>query len=289
MFGYVTIDKPELKVKDFITYKAYYCGLCKLIGREHTQLCRATLNYDCSFLYVLLSGLQDSRPIYKQERCPSRPFSKKPCVYDTGGEYAAAINVLLSVKNIEDAAADGSAKCKLISPIYRRVFLRAKQNYADVAKLIEDSLNELYKLESQSSSDIDNVSDVFAQLLGGIFKAPGSSPRAMYRLGYNIGRWIYLIDAYEDIEEDYKKKNYNPFICKFGEEVASDKYKIAGADAEFNLKCSLAGAGEAFSLLDMPKNKEIIENIIYSGMYKRTDCALKGHKPTKNSSKFSDF
>ena len=35
MFGYVTVYKPELKIKDYSLYKGVYCTLCKRMGREY--------------------------------------------------------------------------------------------------------------------------------------------------------------------------------------------------------------------------------------------------------------
>ena len=53
MFGYVNVYKDELKIKDYDTYRAYYCGLCKMLGKRHNALARLSLNYDLTFLAVL--------------------------------------------------------------------------------------------------------------------------------------------------------------------------------------------------------------------------------------------
>ena len=59
MFGYITICKPELKIKDFERYKAFYCGLCQELKEKYGMGGQMTLTYDMTFLVVLLSSLYE--------------------------------------------------------------------------------------------------------------------------------------------------------------------------------------------------------------------------------------
>jgi len=102
LFGYIAIDKPEMKLKEFETFRAYYCGLCRELGESYGQPVRFALSYDCAFLYVLAAAAADSRPAYAKKRCAASPFRKKPYAMDQGAAYAAAVNVLLAVGSLRD-------------------------------------------------------------------------------------------------------------------------------------------------------------------------------------------
>lgn len=123
-------------------------------------------------------------------------------------------------------------------------------------------------------------------------------------IGYNLGKWIYLLDAFDDMEEDAKNSRYNPFLCKknFKEEEIKGKEEkeevkevkegkeerkkreekediseLKGrirSRVEFNLIYSLDQIGKAYELLDTKNVKGLIENIIYLGMYKKTEKIL---------------
>ena len=80
------------------------------------------------------------------------------------------------------------------------------------------------------------------------------------QVGYYIGRWVYLIDAFDDIEKDRKSGNYNPFLlnnCSY-EKIKGDILMTAGE------------AAKAYELLDIRCFKGILENVIYDGLYYET-------------------
>ena len=56
MFGYVLINKEELKFKEYDVYKSYYCGLCQTLNNRSGRFAQLTLNYDMTFLQLLLTG-----------------------------------------------------------------------------------------------------------------------------------------------------------------------------------------------------------------------------------------
>ena len=276
MFGYISIDKPELKIKEYETFRAYYCGLCHGL-KEYSQKARMLLNYDCAFLFLLMEAMADRKPVYHPLRCAVHPLEKRTVVEHDGAEYAAAVNVMLGVWSLKDHAEDNrDPASRTAAAMLKKDYEKAKAKYPEVAEKIEENLRKLSAAEKQGETEIDRVADHFASLLGEIFAhaAGEDSRRQMRSLGYNLGRWIYLIDAYDDFEKDIKKGNYNPFAAKFGRE----KTDAMKENAEFHLMASAENACLAYDLLEIRRHDDILKNILYSGIYKKTEQILKGGK-----------
>lgn len=280
MFGYVFIDKPEMKIKDYAVFKCYYCGLCKALKREYDQMSRLVLNYDCAFLYVLAASLDESPAKWVKERCVSSPIKPKYYALDAGAEYAAAVNVMLAVQKYGDDIRDEKKPLSwTLARLYAGAYKKAKARFPKVAASIEQGLKALYALESQGTEDMDLVAHQFAQLLGDIFAGiGGGQERILKNMGYNIGRWIYLIDAYDDIEKDLKAGGYNPYIAKYGREKAADKKKYIQEEAAFSLNVTISQGIQAYDLLRIEKNKAILDNIMYHGLAFRTKNILDGNR-----------
>ena len=277
MFGYVNVYKPELKIKEWYTFKSYYCGLCHAIGDGCSQLLRLLLNYDCTFLYVLSGALSEEPAKLLQSRCPVSPLKKKVYSVDTGAEYAAAVNVMLAVEKLRDDRNDGFAPLSAAGvAALNRADKKARKMYPEIAEAIRTSIAELGEMErGERPKDTDRAADPFARLLQGIFGGIPNGPREpLLYMGYNLGRWIYLIDALDDMEKDAKSGNYNPYVEKFGREAVIKDRNNAAKEAEFGLIASLEAACGAYGLLDIKKNKGIIDNIMFGGLYKKTEQVL---------------
>lgn len=279
MFGYIFPDKPELKVKEFELFKAYYCGLCKAIGQCSGQLGRFVLNYDSSFLGMFLSSFNEGPEDIKIENCIAHPLARKPMIRGSSIlKYAADINIILAYYKLEDDYRDEKSIKSLslmgmLSSAYKKSILRNR----DKGMLIKKRLDELSELEKSSCKSIDQSAEPFSKLTEEIF-AYGpicenkNTERLLRWFGYNIGKWIYILDAYDDIEKDIKNQNFNPILNQFcynnGEAI--DFKDNVKENIMFTLTYTLGEASKAYELLDIRKNKEIIENIIYGGMYNKT-------------------
>jgi len=279
MFGYIVPDKPELKVKELDTFKGYYCGLCKQLKTSYTFFSRLFLNYDCTFLSLILDAVNEDMPQCNREACSFSPFHKK-CILRAGtSKYAAAINVLLAKNSIRDHIRDEKkfylfpAQLMLV-----RGYRKARRDYPNTAACIENALDRLNEMEESEESDIDRVSDVFAVMLSELTVSGAETEKIAFKhLGYHIGRWLYLIDAYDDLERDIKTKAYNPLIYRFqyySDEKLSAFRKRIDEDIRFNLYYSLSEAANAFELIAFKKNRALLENIIYMGLKKRTEQVL---------------
>jgi len=290
MFGYVVPDKSEMKIKEYELFRAYYCGVCKSMAKSLGPLCRFGLNYDAVFLGLFLSSINNEIVNLKKENCIANPFKKKWVVKNSKSlDYSADINILLTYyKLLDDWKDDRNYLARLAQIIVSPGFRRALSRNKEVQLHIKASLERLHELEEMKCESMDEAADPFGQLMKDIIRIGCQSEKhkqhkAIEWLAYNIGKWIYIIDAFDDIEKDIKKKSYNPLILQFkynDEAIGEFKNRIR-EDIKFNLIHTLAQAASAFELLDI-KNKNIIENILYLGMEKKTKAVLEGRSCQKD-------
>lgn len=266
MFGYVNIYKDELKVKDYKLWQSYYCGLCEALGKRYNQLIKLGLNYDMTFLAIVIGGIISENPEIKKKFCLLHPINKRykaksPIALD----YACDVSVVLTSEKLSDDINDD----KKLSAFFLRIpynlpFKKAKKHIC--ADKIKSHLSDLYKLEKENCRNIDKVADCFALLMADIMTPsfiPEEKRENLYKFGYNLGRWIYIIDALNDYEDDKKKNKYNPF-----EELNIE-------DVEFTLTYTLSQIGNIYKELDFKMNKALIENIIFLGLRLKQDQILK--------------
>lgn len=272
MFGYVRINKMDLTFREYEHYKAYYCGLCKYLKRNHTELSRMTINYDITFLIVLLSSIYQPSAQVFHEKCIVDPVKKKKHIINEITGYAASMNILLAYYKLEDDVNDeGDIKSRLVRRAYRKSFKTAYDKYPQKADFIKACLGELRSLEEDQSTSIDQTSNCFARLLEEIFDYKDDEYRDRLRkVGFNIGKYIYIMDAYEDLDEDLEKGRYNPFT-DYKDDREALKLRV-----DKLIGMTLSRLEEAILDLDIKVNKSIIDNIIYSGVYLRYKGLING-------------
>ena len=270
MFGYVRINKMDLTFREFDYYKGYYCGLCKYLKENHGEVSRLSLNYDITFLIVILTALYKLDSDITYERCIANPLKKKMRIVNEITEYAASMNILLSYYKLEDNLYDDNGiKDKLAYELYKGKLKKAYEKYPQKAEYIKQQLGNLRELEKQESKSIDKVSNTFGNLMGEIFVYKKDEYEQNLRnIGFNLGKYIYILDAYEDLEEDNNKGRYNPFIDYI------DKKEELKNKVDRLISMSLGMATKNIEQLNLEFNKSIIDNIIYSGVYLRYKSIL---------------
>ena len=270
MFGYVRINKMDLTFREFDYYKGYYCGLCKYLKENHGEVSRLSLNYDITFLILILTALYKLDSDITYERCIANPLKKKMRIVNEITEYAASMNILLSYYKLEDNLYDDNGiKDKLAYELYKGKLKKAYEKYPQKAEYIKQQLGNLRELEKQESKSIDKVSNTFGNLMGEIFVYKKDEYEQNLRnIGFNLGKYIYILDAYEDLEEDSKKGRYNPFIYYI------DKKEELKNKVDRLISMSLGMATKNIEQLNLEFNKSIIDNIIYSGVYLRYKSIL---------------
>lgn len=262
MFGYVRPLRSELKVKDDEGYKAAYCGLCHALSRQCGWAARYVLNYDFTFLALLL----DEEPGEScKRRCPAHPFKKRPCYHTAAMTLAAEESVILAYYKLLDTIHDEkgwkSVPARLGRLFLRRAYRKAASRRQDFDQNAAGCLKELAELEGGASTSLDRTADTFARLLAGAAPEKGepSRDRPLRELLYHLGRWIYLLDAYDDLAEDRAARRYNPIHARFGDQVDEEYLKTT-------LRHSLSLAQSAFQLLEATRWRELLENILYLGL-----------------------
>lgn len=265
MFGYVRINKMDLTFREYENYKGYYCGLCRYLKKNHGEISRLGLNYDITFLIILLTSLYKPNTKIIEETCIVSPFKKKKKIINEITEYAASMNIILCHHKLEDNLLDDKGiKDILAYNIYKGRLKLAYEKYSKKSEIIKEQMKLLNELEKEESSNIDMVSNTFGEIMGEIFSYKEDQYKDdLRRIGFNIGKYIYILDAYEDLEEDYKKGRYNPFseYINKREDLKTRVDKL--------ISISLGLLASSIDKLNLQINRGIIENIVYSGVYLR--------------------
>lgn len=255
----------ELKIREAARYNAFYCGLCRAISGRYGQIPRSLLNYDCAFVALLLSGLRDGAVCAGLSRCAYRLHrGKRPMAACDTEEmrFCADLNVLLAYIKLEDDMRD---EHKLLAypacAVYHAAYRKARKLRPELESAIRAGIARLSALEKDACPEADEVANAFANMLVDVFRlAPlqeEGNRLALELLAFNLGRWIYLIDALDDRARDKKSGAYNPF-------------NIADTDGErvqYMLYKSLNEAVLAYDLLDIGSDAAIIDNILRQGCY----------------------
>lgn len=224
IFGYTKPLERELKVKEQQCYKAYYCGVCREIGRNFGQIPRFGLTHEFAVLAMLLSVCtgEDAMPNIRVKPCIAHPF-RKVISYDGNPyiTYAAACNVLFFRAKMQDAWHDERRLTALLGSAFFAIGnKKAVRKYKTFADLICSQIKELTKLEETGCSSVDKIAEPFARLLAILFSVDGLLPSEisgeLQLMGYHLGKWIYLVDAATDRIHDRETNNYNVYNIRYG-------------------------------------------------------------------------
>ncbi|MBE7048188.1 MAG: hypothetical protein E7393_02300 [Ruminococcaceae bacterium] len=275
MFGYINIDKEELKVREYNLFKAHYCGLCQTIKEEYGFPARYFLSYDAVFLALMLLSVSAEEPTFVPIRCMANPMVKRPSAQKNSClSYGAAVNVLLVWFKLKDDWQDyHSIKAGLLMPFMIGKKRKAQKKYPGLYHSINIQLQALQALEKARCANPDEVADVFGSLIAKVMEVDfienTETRRILSHIGYLVGRFIYLLDAWEDRASDEKKKAYNPYLLahEYNEE-----------DSKLSLEYTLSQLGNSLQLLGQVRNSSILENIIYLGLKNALDRVFSGRE-----------
>ena len=278
MVGYLIASASSLTEEERIRYKATYCGLCRTLKDRHGQISRLTLNYDMTFLILLLQSLYEPEEKSGVETCIAHPREKREWWRSEISDYAADMNVALAYLNRQDDwRDDGSVLALAESGILKKTYQETAEKYPRQCAAMEQSIMELSYLEKNGIEDPDAAAATFGHLLGSVFVwREDRWQEPLYRLGDSLGRFIYLLDAAVDLEKDAYKDSYNPFRKYYGldnEERFRDILKIFLADAVIQ-----------FDFLPLVKDVGLMKNILCSGLWTVFDEKFRLKRGNKNGS-----
>lgn len=346
MFGYVNVNKPELKMKDFYKYKAYYCGLCKTLKDRFGRFGQLTLSYDMTFLVILLTSLYESSTKQEKKRCMVHPVKSHAVLRNEITEYVADMNIVLTYHHLMDDWQDEKSLAGLAgSKVLRRAYKKISKSYPRQCDQIRESLNQLKELEEEyrvnmkavvevnkhinmlnekqtenqaenqtenqteniaknqienqtenlaekqkdkqidyqtdneamneatneatneadkvinEDAELDFVSRCFGELMAALFVYKEDVwKNSLKKIGFYLGKYIYILDAYDDLQQDMKKCSYNPLIRVHAN-------KSFEADIEQFLTMMMAECTEEFEKLPCLLDVDILRNILYSGVW----------------------
>ena len=265
MFGYIRIQKSELLVREYDAYKSVYCGLCKQMGRDYSVLSRFILSYDCTFYAVFLMSLRRSCGGFDKGRCRFNPLKK--CDFckceDDALSKAAALSVVLAYYKLEDNINDSGffkrLGCRMVRPFFSRWRKKALKRYPELDEYARDMMTAQEKAEQNPECGLDLAADPTATMLANVMalEAENEAQDRIYRqIGYGLGRFIYLIDAADDFNDDMKSGSFNPF------RNTENRFEVM----DNNLSQALAMVFDAYNLLNLVDFKGITDNIILKGL-----------------------
>ncbi len=262
MFGYVNINKDELKVKDFERYRAYYCGLCHELKRLYGIPGQITLSYDMTFLVIFLTGLYESVPKEYKKICNAHPLRKHTLLLNEFSEYAASMNILLSYNNLRDDWKDDKKISSAINmAALKRQYGKICSMYERQAEAVETYMKHLSICENSGEKNLDTAAGLTGSMLSEIFVYREDCwSQSIRKMAFFLGKFIYMMDAYEDVYKDKKTGNYNPLVYI----MESDNFD---KQCELILTMMAAECSKEFERLPVIYEADIIRNVLYSGIW----------------------
>lgn len=280
MFGYVRPSVRDLPEEELDRFRAMYCGLCHTLSRRYGQAARFILNYDFTYLAILLSdgtaGAQGAG------RCYTSPIKKRPFLEPTAAmELAADESVILAYWQLRDGVEDHGL-WKGLGYRVSAAALRGGYRKAAVARpefdgRVREQLAALSRLEGECCPSMDQAADTFAQLLAAA-AAGVEDPvrrRVLEQMLYHLGRWVYLIDAADDLQKDAVSGNYNPVALRYGLRDGKWDEESRRAFAR-TLDHSIHMIATAFELWDFGVWRPLLESTVYTGLFAVGRAVLEG-------------
>lgn len=274
MFGYVVIDKPNILIKDFATYRSFYCGLCKTIGSRSGQAMRLTLNYDIVLLALLGHNYEEREPEFSEGRCIVHPFGKKLSYVKSNDILAriADINAILGYYKLMDDVID-ERKHRALKNAVKPVYKKAARRLPQLDKAVGSGYEKLRALE-KAGGDLARTAETFGLMLSACGDAlTEKCDRTLREFLFYLGQWVYAVDAYDDIKKDFGKA-YNPFLrdVKAIDDIFYNEAERRAREFMFDKIDRLT---ECYNRMKIGIAEGPLSNIIYLGLKQRTEYVIK--------------
>lgn len=266
MFGYVVIDKPELKIRDYYQYKGYYCGLCHRLLEDYGIRGQMALTYDLTFAVILLTSLYEEETAMETRRCQAHPVKKIPILQNAITSYGADMNVLLAYYHFVDDWQDEKSLAGLAGVhLFHKKAAKLEERYPRQAGAFRRQLKALQALERRQSQNVDQAAGHFGRLMEELFVYRQDAwEERLRRMGFYLGKFIYILDAFEDLPTDRKKGLYNPLKKLWDESESPEDFTKACGQM---LEMMISECTSAFEQLPCLQEADILRNILYAGVW----------------------
>lgn len=283
MFGYININRSELTEENKKAYQAYYCGLCRELKTNCGAKGQMLLDYDMTFMIVLLTGLYELENETSEITCALHPTKKRTVWINEATSYAADMNLILAYHNLIDDWKDDKAYTKkAFAKMLDKDYARIMEKYPRQVKAIEEYMQRTEEVERNREMNLDAVAGLTGEMLGEVFCWKEDEWAAEMRtLGFYMGKFIYLMDAYEDYEVDIQKNAYNPLV-QFRRENEEDFETLC----RLLLTSMMSECAKSFERLPILLHADILRNILYSGVWSKYEyLQLKKRKAEEKAKK----
>lgn len=269
MFGYVVVNRPELKIREYEEYQGYYCGLCRTLKKNYGFAGQMVLSFDMTFLLILLTGLYEPEEIKLREHCKEGIIKRKLKTVNRFSDYAADMNVLLTYyKLLDDWEDEGKYSRLAASKIIKKQAVKARLKHPLKAAFIRNRLRKLKAYEKNGEKNIDVTAGCFGEITREIFLwRKDEWEKELGKMGFFLGKYLYITDAADDLEEDKKKGEYNPLLKKYKKQADREDFEAIREEAKKIRIMMMAECAKSFERLPVIKNAEIIRNILYAGVW----------------------
>lgn len=253
-----------MKFKEFDLYQSYYCGLCRSLKEAYGKAGQLTLSYDMTFVILLLTSLYEPKTQVSLQKCLVHPFTKHPTRINPCSIYGADMNLLLSYyKCLDDWMDEHKIGKRAMAMSLHGRFKQVAAKYPQKEKVIREQMAKIRSCEREQSSNLDQAAGYFGKIMAEVLVWRQDEWEAdLRRMGFFLGKFIYLMDAYEDLEQDQKTGNYNVFL-------SISQQPDFEQQAERILSMMMTECSRAFERLPIVENTEILRNILYSGVWCR--------------------
>lgn len=266
MFGYININRNQLTEESRKAYQSYYCGLCQQLRNTCGPKGQMLLNYDMTFLIVLLTGLYELESKKVDFTCPMHPTKKQTAWINEATDYAADMNILLGYHNLEDDWKDDKSYTKkALAKMLEKDYERVREKYKRQAEAVEAYMEKLQAAEADREQNLDVTAGLTGEMMGEIFDWKKDEwSEELHCLSFYMGKYIYLMDAYEDMEKDKKRKQYNP-LRLMADQCQGDFETFC----KLMLTSMMSECARSFERLPILTHADILRNVLYSGVWSK--------------------
>lgn len=283
MFGYININQKILTEENKNAYQAYYCGLCRRLKTNCGTKGQMLLDYDMTFMIVLLTGLYELSNEASEITCALHPTKRRTVWINEATDYAADMNLILAYHNlIDDWKDDKAYSKKALAKMLDKDYERVKEKYPRQVAAIEEYMRKTEEVERRNETNLDAVAGLTGEMVGEVFCwREDEWAEELRTLGFYMGKFIYIMDAYEDYDSDIRKNKYNPL-----------KYTLQESKEDMDtfvrlvLTSMMSECAKSFERLPILLHADILRNVLYSGVWSKYELLqLKKRKAEEKAKK----
>lgn len=283
MFGYININQKIMTEENKNAYQAYYCGLCRRLKTNCGAKGQMLLNYDMTFLIVLLTGLYELTNEISEITCALHPTKRRTVWMNDVTDYAADMNLVLAYHNlIDDWKDDKAYPKKAFAKILDKDYARIADKYPRQVAAIEEYMRKTEEVEKRCETNLDAVAGLSGEMLGEVFCwREDEWAEELRTLGFYMGKFIYIMDAYEDYDADLQKGAYNPLIP-----LLKERKEDMDTLIRLLLTSMMSECAKSFERLPILLHADILRNVLYSGVWSKYEfLQLKKRKAEEKAKK----